>query len=181
MKYKVINFKTITIPLLIVTLVGCGSVAIPIGGDDDMEINSPAVGNDSAEMVVRNNEIRAEVYSGYPITWNESLALSAQSHADKLASTDSFEHSDTPNGENLFASSVPVGYMAAIDSWYKEKRDYNLDTKSCNLGEVCGHYTQLIWQETTEVGCGKASSPSLSTIIVCQYNPPGNYMGETPF
>ncbi len=134
------------------------------------------------QAVTRHNEIRAEVYSDHALVWSDTVAASAQEHADYLATIGTLEHSSTSYGENLYASSLDATYLDAINSWYEEKSEFNFDTKTC-YGEWydCGHYTQLIWQDTTEVGCAKSSSASWHTIVVCQYNPPGNYIGETPY
>jgi len=132
--------------------------------------------------VKRHNEIRAEVYSGFGLVWSDTVAASAQKHADYLGATNTFDHGNSPYGENLYASGGNATYVDAINSWHEEKADFNPQTKEC-YGEwyECGHYTQLIWQETTEVGCGKSSSSQWDSIIVCQYNPPGNYTGESPY
>lgn len=189
MQTKNMYTMALLLSLTALSLTGCGvSKAIQNPIDNGHATTYPvtldvtsSVADDSAQMVARNNEIRAELYQGNPIVWSESLAISAQAYADKLAETDSFEHSNTSNGENLYADGASTGYVDAIKLWYSEKADYNLDTKSCNPGAICGHYTQLIWKDTTEVGCGKSSSNTWKTIIVCQYNPPGNYIGEPAF
>ena len=31
----------------------------------------------------------------------------------------------------------------AIQAWYDEKSFYNYQTKACDAGEMCGHYTQV--------------------------------------
>jgi hypothetical protein len=46
--------------------------------------------------------------------------------------------------------------------------------------EDVGHYTQVVWRATTEVGCAQASSLS-EDILLCRYAEAGNYRGETPF
>jgi hypothetical protein len=43
-----------------------------------------------------------------------------------------------------------------------------------------GHYTQLVWRATTQVGCASASSER-EDILVCRYAEAGNYRGERPF
>jgi len=167
--------KILSLAFMFLMIFGC-EVANPL-----LVTDVATVPNDSVEMLARNNAIRAELYTGHNLVWSESLALSAQAHADKLAKNNTFEHSGTSNGENLFASSKSTGYVEAVNAWYDEKKDYTLANNTCKNNKVCGHYTQLIWQDTSEVGCAKSSSASWTTIVVCQYNPPGNYIGEAPF
>ena len=45
---------------------------------------------------------------------------------------------------------------------------------------VIGHYTQMVWKKTNEVGCATADSNTLS-LLVCRYSPGGNLYGETPY
>jgi pathogenesis-related protein 1 len=44
-----------------------------------------------------------------------------------------------------------------------------------------GHYTQMVWRSTTQVGMGQASCPGGALVIVAEYNPPGNYIGQKPY
>mgnify|MGYP000350154960 CR=1 FL=1 len=44
--------------------------------------------------------------------------------------------------------------MFAIETWWLEKNDFMYGKKN-NLTLV-GHYTQLVWASTHEVGCGLA-------------------------
>lgn len=39
-----------------------------------------------------------------------------------------------------------------------------------------GHFTQIVWKGTTEVGCFTAECGG-SAITACNYSPPGNYGG----
>jgi pathogenesis-related protein 1 len=75
--------------------------------------------------------------------------------------------------------------------WVNEKKDYHgqpLCAPSSPGDPVIGHYTQMVWNTTKEVGCGFASGPGGvfansggTGILVCQYNPPGNIFGQKPF
>jgi len=142
-------------------------------------------GKEIEDAVQRNNEIRAEVYSGSLLVWSQTLASSAQEYADILAVSGAFEHSGWGYGENIFASSYSSVYLDAINAWYGEKENYNYADNSCIPGEQCGHYTQLIWKSTERFGCGKAVYQTGTyegwTVIVCQYDPPGNYIGQRPY
>jgi hypothetical protein len=65
-----------------------------------------------------------------------------------------------------------------VGDWASETRDYSYPTNTC--AGVCGHYTQLIWSDTREVGCAVARDPARE-VWVCNYDPPGNWVGERPY
>ena len=65
-------------------------------------------------------------------------------------------------------------------SWGAEKKDYTYASNTCATGKVCGHYTQVVWKTSTEVGCGKAMCADKSQVWACQYTPAGNYVGQKP-
>jgi hypothetical protein len=124
-----------------------------------------------------------------PLNWNDALAQSAQQWADHLAATGRFEHApenrDAPQGENLWEGSK--GYFspeAMVDAWIREKRFFRpgIFPNNSTTGRVedVGHYTQLVWRATHEVGCAEASSGS-DDILVCRYAEAGNYIGDRPF
>jgi len=47
-------------------------------------------------------------------------------------------------------------------------------------GHVVGHYTQMIWKNTSQIGCALARTNSWD-ILVCRYSPKGNMIGEKPY
>ncbi len=124
-----------------------------------------------------------------PLRWNPELARSAQRWADHLAATGQFEHAPedptSPQGENLWAGSR--GYFtpeAMVDAWVREKRHFRIGIFPANSAtgrvEDVGHYTQLVWRDTREVGCARASGRR-EDVLVCRYAQAGNYIGERPF
>ena len=123
------------------------------------------------------------------LSWNPALADSAQLWADYLAVTGRFEHAPenpyAPEGENLWAGTK--GYFAPeamVDAWIREKQFFRPgdfpDNSTTGRVEDVGHYTQVVWRATTEVGCAEAASAS-EDILVCRYAEAGNYRGEQPF
>jgi pathogenesis-related protein 1 len=68
--------------------------------------------------------------------------------------------------------------------WADEAGDYDYRTNRCKSGAQCGHYTQIVWADTQRVGCGVATCNMLGTrgqFVVCDYEPPGNFVGQKPY
>lgn len=137
----------------------------------------------AVEMVELHNRVRAQVRVP-PLVWSDKLAAHAKQWAEQLADRGTFEHSRNPNyGENLYEISGTPGAAFAtpeqvIDAWASEARNYDYHSNRCR--SVCGHYTQLVWRDTKEVGCAVASRRGRE-VWVCNYSPPGNYVGERPW
>jgi hypothetical protein len=65
----------------------------------------------------------------------------------------------------------------AVASWYSEVKDY--DFNSGGFSGATGHFTQLVWKGTTNVGAGYAFTPDRTKVyVVAQYTPPGNYQDQ---
>lgn len=78
----------------------------------------------------------------------------------------------TSQGENLAWGYA--GFEAAIDAWYAEESQYNYGRGG--FSSATGHFTQLVWRDTTRLGCAYNFSCGMKT-YVCNYSPPGNVMG----
>jgi pathogenesis-related protein 1 len=82
----------------------------------------------------------------------------------------------------------PTAAQDAEPAWASEAGAYHYATNTCSA--VCGHYTQIVWRSTDFVGCGIRNCTVNSpfgpgfpnwTIVVCNYKPPGNYLGQRPY
>ncbi len=115
------------------------------------------------------------------LTWSSSLETTAQAWAENLATNKLFSHSGQAVGENLAMASIRtnvVSYMFSL--WSGEKSSFSNAKAYPDVstdGGAVGHYTQLIWGATYEVGCGVANTTS-SSYLVCQYLLAGNYIGN---
>lgn len=142
----------------------------------------------NARLLAAQNAERAAMGVG-PLSWNDQLASEARAWAKDLAARGRFEHSPDapgkePEGENLWAG-TPRAFSpeAMIQLWAAEKRDYRpgVFPNNSRSGDVenVGHYTQLIWRSTQQVGCATAIGEK-EEILVCRYSQAGNVYGERP-
>lgn len=117
------------------------------------------------------------------LVWDDQIAAYAQEWANNLKSKNCSMTHRTSNkyGENLaWSSGWKMGSSDVVKMWYDEVKDYNYSTNSCKSGAVCGHYTQVVWKNSLRLGCAMASCNN-SEIWVCNYDPPGNYVGQKPY
>jgi pathogenesis-related protein 1 len=133
----------------------------------------------SQAMLEAHNAVRAQIGLP-PLAWSSQLAKVAQYWADHLISTRELRHQ--PNnryGENLYAISGGTSSPAqVVKLWADEARSYDVRTNSC--ADVCGHYTQIVWRATRDVGCAEATD-RYRQVWVCEYDPPGNVVGYWPY
>ncbi|XP_068322108.1 pathogenesis-related protein 1-like [Pyrus communis] len=115
------------------------------------------------------------------LTWDDNVAAYAQNYANQHVGDCNLVHSGGPYGENLAMSTGDMSGTAAVDLWVAEKADYSYESNSCADGKLCGHYTQVVWRNSARVGCAKVRCSSGGTFIVCNYDPPGNYVGQRPY
>ncbi|XP_050366075.1 pathogenesis-related protein 1-like [Argentina anserina] len=145
---------------------------------------SPAKAQDPLAdgFVQEHNKFRA-MDGVPPVTWNETVADYARNYASSKSDTCEMVHSQNPPyGECIAWGSFDMMPEQAVQLWADEKKDYNYDTNTCAPGKVCGHYTQVVWATSTQIGCAKVRcGNSDGTFINCNYYPPGNYVGDKPY
>ncbi|BFZ19972.1 hypothetical protein BsWGS_23011 [Bradybaena similaris] len=107
----------------------------------------------------------------------------AQKWADNLAKTGTIKHSECKLkganiGENIASkwSSDGAVYTGeeVTEQWYREISKHNFSAES-STGS--GHFTQVVWKESKELGVGRAKDNTGKLIVVASYRPPGNVIG----
>jgi pathogenesis-related protein 1 len=182
---------------LVVLFLACASSAqaafldcVFFDGVDGESADAPTAWKPSLQLhnCARKTVLPASVPPIRPLSWNVSIAQTAQVHADRCL----YQHGDAAGlGQNIYAA-APQGQdqTDSASSWIAEQPYYNYAANSCASGQQCGHYTQIVWRDTTAVGCAQAQCSANTpfgsnfpnwTFIVCDYSPPGNFSGERPY
>eukprot|EP01026_Neomeris_dumetosa_P075838 TRINITY_DN80768_c0_g1_i10.p1 TRINITY_DN80768_c0_g1~~TRINITY_DN80768_c0_g1_i10.p1 ORF type:complete len:322 (+),score=42.28 TRINITY_DN80768_c0_g1_i10:65-1030(+) len=145
---------------------------------------SPQTGGN--EYLQSHNQHRAK-HCVSPLKWDSNLERDAAKYAQACR----FDHDPSElnalyQGENLYAStpspSQDPSPSSVVTKWYNEYRYYNFDQPKFTID--VGHFTQVVWADTKNVGCAQTTCPGYSSpfgknedwlIVVCRYSPPGNY------
>ena len=144
--------------------------------------NNNVKGNNFQEEALRaHNDYRRKHHSPN-LTLNNELNRIAQNYANKIAKEFSLQHSNNeykgePLGENIYMVNgmKPTG-RDMTKSWYDEINKYNFNSKKFIKGT--GHFTQIVWKNSKEVGFGIAQAADGSYFCVANYYPCGNFLGE---
>ncbi|RVD88487.1 uncharacterized protein DFL_002671 [Arthrobotrys flagrans] len=129
---------------------------------------APAPVGDDQKCLETHNKFRA-AHGAQPLTWSQEMADFARDKTQDCT----MHHSGGPYGENLAFGYTDV--IAAVTAWYEEKNQYNPAAPGFQLST--GHFTQLIWKATTEIGCYNRQCGG-SQYLMCEYRAPGNVVGE---
>lgn len=151
---------------------------------------SDPTGNLAARVLAAHNRERAAL-DIRPLRWNPTLAADAAAWGRHLAAVGRLVHyqeapdDDDPQGENLWAGTKGhYGLEAMVGLWIAEKRNFRpgifpANSRTGDLEDV-GHYTQLVWRSSGEVGCALVHGRA-DDFFVCRYAEGGNVLGEAPF
>lgn len=153
----------------------------------------PAFPGTPEQLTAMVNEYR-ELHGVPPLKVDQKLNAQAQRWADR----GKFEHSATDGyGENLAVIGAPCtrgsgpddpwnSLRKSVTLWYEEINDYDFDHPDTVAGDKAefdkgiGHFTQLVWKSSRKIGVGITTHPKQywKCLIVAQFTPPGNRVGE---
>ena len=120
-----------------------------------------------------------------PLTWSDDLAGAAQTWVNNLNANLQFGHdpNNQGQGENIWmGTSGAYSLTQMVDSWGSEQQNFqngtfpNVSTTG-NWSDV-GHYSQIVWRATANVGCAGVTGSDGNYRFVCRYSPAGNVEGQ---
>jgi len=141
---------------------------------------------DKLETLLAHNKYRS-IHKAPKLIFDEQLNKEAEIYAKQLSKRGTLEHTkSTLYGENLAMKCMapqeqePSGQFFTT-LWYEEvcNPGYNFDNGQFSM--PTGHFSQVIWKDTKQLGIGKAISIREGIrclYVVARYKPPGNYQGE---
>lgn len=148
-----------------------------------------------SDIAVHHHNIHRVNHTDTPtIAWDANLA----SIASDIAATCNYSHNVVMGGggygQNIAAGVEPANISAVITDlfyngevgWYADL--YTDAQPDMTNFEHWGHFSQLVWKDTTHVGCAThdCTEKGLSNVgehvapffTVCNYKNPGNYANE---
>jgi pathogenesis-related protein 1 len=174
--------------LRIVLLLGCAWVAGvgACGGTSSAQSASPSrpagdrarplSAQERQTAVLRAHNQQRAKHCAPALRWSDQLARTAQRWAVQIAKDGcKLKHSGARFGENLAAGTIGAfSPEEIVQMWYREIAQYKFERGGFSM--KTGHFTQLVWRATREVGCGMSQCNGLD-VWVCNYDPPGNVEG----
>ncbi|KAL7062410.1 hypothetical protein AAHC03_09 [Spirometra sp. Aus1] len=122
------------------------------------------------------------------LQYSDQLEVFAEKWANRCEweFPDALEHPDVAElGMNIAAigrEDREPDLQEFFEVWLREARFYAFRTNTCTA--FCQHYTQMIWDDTEEVGCALHfcnGTTDARKVFVCLYRPPGNFEGQWPY
>ncbi|XP_074353601.1 pathogenesis-related protein 1A-like [Apium graveolens] len=148
-------------------------------------VHSSLAQNSPQDYLDAHNAARAAV-NVQPIEWDQTVADYAMNYANQRSGDCVLQHSGGQYGENIYGGpGAGLGGFTAKDAvaaWVGEQQYYDYNSNTCAQGEECGHYTQVVWRNSVKLGCARIECMNDGGLfVICSYDPPGNYVGQTPY
>ena len=131
------------------------------------------------ECLEAHNNYR-RMHHAPPLVLNKDLCQMAEKYSKHLSdNVGELVHSTNlryrigPVGENLYYCKVkrPTGTYVT-STWYNEIKDYNYN--NVWKDEATGHFSQVVWNGTTDIGFGCTRNEKDQLFVVAHYYPCGN-------
>ncbi|KAL2333656.1 hypothetical protein Fmac_014869 [Flemingia macrophylla] len=156
-----------------------------VSSSADAPAPAPVLPTAAREFLEAHNQARAAV-GVQPLRWSESVAnvtaRLVRYQRIKMGCQFANLTAGKYGANQLWARGTAVTPRVAVEEWVKQKQFYNHTDNSCAPNHRCGVYTQVVWKKSLELGCAQATCvKEEASLTICFYNPPGNYVGESPY
>ncbi|OQE38679.1 hypothetical protein PENCOP_c008G02728 [Penicillium coprophilum] len=153
---------------------------------------APSAGSSYQESVLHYHNIHRSVHSVDALTWSTDL----EEAANTVASSCSYGHdTSVKSASGSYGQNIAYGYdkpdvgeKIISDMMYTREAPnfeglYGQASPDMSNFASWGHFSQIVWKGTTQVGCATVSCSDLKNIggpapyTVCNYGAPGNVGG----
>ena len=147
-------------------------------------------------LLAQHNKYR-KMHGAPDLTLDSELIKIATDYSAALAyKTDKFSVKPSGNknknrenlGENIFTctsvikkSCYNVESTSPVDEWYNEIKNYDFSSPGFSINTA--RFSQLLWKETTKMGCGASvrDADGVTYKVVCNYYTAGNVLGSSNY
>ncbi|CAG7916494.1 unnamed protein product [Penicillium olsonii] len=143
------------------------------------------------ETILYNHNVHRSNHSASSVTWSGSLESSARTLAERCVYQHDTSIAGGGYGQNIGygVGESSIGEMIT-NLMYNDEMMFFADlygkaSPDMSNFDAWGHFSQIVWKGTEEVGCATVVCPSLGNaggsnvpFTVCNYSPAGNYDGE---
>jgi len=152
-------------------------------GEETGGINPPQPQASNMKKMVWNNELEAIAQR-----WADQCNFGHDSTRDKIDGTMVGQNAYWGANSAEQAESVIQGGMTkSAQAWYDEVTDPGFNSNNINpyvFDYGTGHYTQVVWADSEELGCGMVYYKGDSwyeNLVVCNYAVTGNFIGQAMY
>ena len=141
-----------------------------------------SITNDQKVEITNYINMYRRAHQAPDLVWDNSMAEFSQNWSNYLSMNSLFQHSGSQlYGENLayfhgYGCDIVTLLKSSVDLWYQEIASYDFTKPGFN--EATGHFTCLVWKNSTKFGMGFSCSDDNTAVVSFNTSPPGNVIGE---
>lgn len=148
-----------------------------------MSYAQPGLSSEQKQEITNYVNMYRGKHQSPPLVWSDPISAFSQNWSYYLITNNLFEHSGSSiYGENLayfqgYGTDIMTLLKKAVDGWYNEISEY--DFNNPGFSSSTGHFTCLVWKESTSFGMGISINMNTTAVdVTMNTSPPGNVRGE---